>query len=200
MSKLKVMTGAERKAQLLAAGAKLATKHGAANVTRRMVAEACKCTEGLVNVYMGDRATAQKAYARKAIALGMALPTKANSDAIGVKMRSHGPRDKRDSRKRSVKEVEAIKRKSLGNANKGNSVDVKLATKDKALAARGTGSKRRETKPVVAPSRSQPSPGLAAPAPPERKTAARKPKAPPKHEAKEGPPLPRPALPLGSFP
>ena len=110
MSNKKVLTGAERKAQLLEAGAKLASKYGASNVTRRMVATACKCAEGLVSVYMGDSATAQKAYARKAKALGLTLPDKAKTEAIGAKLRAHGPRDKRDTRKRSAKEVEAIKR------------------------------------------------------------------------------------------
>lgn len=151
----KVLTGAERKAQLLEAGAKLAAKYGAVNVTRRMVAQACKCAEGLVTLYMGTSGDAQKAYARKAKALGLTVPDKARAEAIGQKLRAHGPRDKRDSRKRSPREVEAIKRKASA----------------------------RETKPKAAPSRKpvkpQPSPAVTR-TPPERKTAARAPKEPPK--------------------
>jgi hypothetical protein len=175
MSKKKVLTGEERKAQLLEAGAKLAAKHGAVNVTRRMVAEACGCAEGLVSVYMGDSASAQKAYARRAKALGLTLPDKAKAEAIGAKLRAHGPRDKRDLRKRSIKEVEAIKRKNAGNvvANARAVGSAKLRTE-------------RETKPKAPPaapvkkpvSKPVPSPGKA-PSPPEVKTAARAPKAPP---------------------
>ena len=184
MGNKKVLTGKERKAQLLEAGAKLASKYGATNVTRRMVATACKCAEGLVNVYMGDAASAQKAYARKARAMGLTLPDKAKTETIGAKLRAHGPRDKRDTRKRSAKEVEAIKRKS----------EAQRETKPKP---------GREAKPVSAPARSKPSPGKA-PTPPERKSAARKPKAPPAHAvtptAEDKPAMPMPPIVTGSFP
>lgn len=220
------MTGAQRKAQILEAGAKLAAKNGAANVTRRMVAEQCECAEGLVSVYMGDSATAQKAYARKAKAMGLALPDKAKSDAIGVKMRSHGPRDKRDTRKRSVREVEAIKRKRLGKvgaAKKSAAVDVSRVSAVRTASATTVAVKRgnqivrpetvlgkkavaklretkpkpaRESKPLVSPKRALPSPGEA-PAPPERKSAARKPKA---YPVNDGSPLPMPPNLVGSLP
>ena len=111
MSKTKV-TGAERKAMLLEIGARLAAKHGAKNVTRRMVAKGAKVSEGLVSRYFATSAEGHKAYARKAKAMGLTLPDKAKTEAIGVKLRAHGPRDKRDTRKRSIREVEAIKRKA----------------------------------------------------------------------------------------
>lgn len=172
MSK-KPLTGAERKAQLLDAGAKLAAKHGAVNVTRRMVAVACGCAEALVSVYMGDSATAQKAYARKAKALGLSLPDKKTTEELGIKLRAHGPRDKHDTRKRSAKEVEAIKRKQL---TKGPSLGAAMS---KALG-RETKPKRapRPAKPIPASAPALPSPGVVQ-TPPERKSAARKPKAPP---------------------
>lgn len=199
MSKKAVMTGPERKAQLLTAGAKLAAKHGAANVTRRMVAQACDCAEGLVNVYVGDAATAQKAYARKAKALGLKLPDKATSLALGAKLRAHGPRDKRDTRKRSVKEVEAIKRKGATPAKKsanritrttakpataGNIPQRSTTVSSKPAAERETKPKRapRPALPMPASPPAQESPATAFPplAPPERKaTVARAPKLPP---------------------
>ena len=49
MTKKKEMTGAERKASILDAGAKLAAKHGASNVTRRMVAKQAGVSEALVS-------------------------------------------------------------------------------------------------------------------------------------------------------
>lgn len=214
MSNKKVLTGAERKAQLLEAGAKLASKHGAVNVTRRMVAQACKCAEGLVSVYMGDSATAQKAYARKAKALGLTLPDKAKTEAIGAKLRAHGPRDKRDTRKRSAREVQAIKDKAAGkrkvaagyrSAKSGRYVKPAVAAADPDGTVRETKpAPGRESKPVTAPARAKPSPGKA-PTPPERKaTAARKPKAPPKHAvtptADDRPALPLPPVLAGSFP
>lgn len=177
MSKTKVLTGKERKAQILEAGAKLAAKLGTVNVTRRDVAKACSCAEALVSRYMGDTATAQKAYARKAKAMGLALPSKAEADAIGVKMRAHGPRDKRDTRKRSAKEVEAIKRKTTTRT-------TAVVNGVKVTSTRTT----RETKPVRPPRRPTPVPQEAPlpvpgnpplPGPSEHKSAARAPKAPP---------------------
>lgn len=184
MSKTKVLTGKERKAQILEAGARLAAKRGPQNVTRRDVAKACKCAEALVSVYMGGAADAQKAYARHARKLGLTLPDKATVEAIGVKMRAHGPRDKRDSRKRSVREVEAIKRKAVPAAKKA-STSAPRETKP----APG-----RVTKPVQTPARAIPSPGTAPSAPERKATAARKPKDPPTE------PLPLPPILSGSFP
>jgi AcrR family transcriptional regulator len=111
MSKKKQMSGEDRKASILEAGARLAAKHGAINVTRRMVAKAANVSEALVSSHMGDTASAQAAYKRKMKKLGLEEPSKDKIEAIGVKLRAHGPRDKRDTRKRSAKEVEAIKRK-----------------------------------------------------------------------------------------
>ena len=116
--KKKQMSGEDRKASILEAGARLAAKHGAINVTRRMVAEAAKVSEALVSAHMGDTKTAQAAYKRQMKKLGLEEPSKDKIEAIGVKLRAHGPRDKRDTRKRSAKEVEAIKRKASALADK----------------------------------------------------------------------------------
>lgn len=187
MGKRKDMTsGDERKAQLLECGAKLAAKHGAANVTRRMVAKACKVSEALVAHYMGAAATAQKAYAKHAKKLGLALPDKAKEAELGAKLRAHGPRDKRDTRKRSVKEVEAIKRKATTAKKSARSSTP--ATKRPATAA-----KRKATskKPTGEQRRTAPTPKTL------RKSAARAPKAPPPLLAEPAPlpPLPPPPPP-----
>jgi hypothetical protein len=137
MSKAKVLTGPERKAQILEAGAKLASKYGTVNVTRRMVAKACGCAEGLISNYVGGGADAQKAYARKARALGLELPDKVEAAKRGAKLRAHKPKDARDTRKRSVVEVKAIKRKRPDAIVKTRTtrdgttvVEVKAARKD----------------------------------------------------------------------
>lgn len=213
MSKKAVMTGPERKAQLLTAGAKLAAKHGAANVTRRMVAQQCGCAEGLVNVYVGDAATAQKAYARKAKALGLQLPDKATSLALGAKLRAHGPRDKRDTRKRSVKEVEAIKRKSAHGVDvvtlRKKATPAKKQPTGRTIAAgaiagntparRTTATSKvssipaqRETKPKRAPRPAQPMPASAPVK--ESPAAAFPPLSPPEHKTvARAPKLPPPS-------
>lgn len=110
MSKKKI-AGAERKALIIEAGAKLVSKHGAPNVTRRMVAQAAKVSEALVSAHMGTSEDAQKVYARKAKALKLPIPDKATTEANGKKLRAHKPRDKRDTRERSVREVKAIRNK-----------------------------------------------------------------------------------------
>lgn len=156
----KLLSGKERKEQITIAGAKLASKHGAKNVTRRMVAKAAKVSEALVSSHMGSTAAAQNAYGRKAKAMGLPLPDKAAVEAIGKKLRAHGPRDKRDSRPRSTKEVKAI------------------VEKRKPIASPG----RSRPSPAVA----KPSPTAPIKVP-ETKTAARAPKAPPASAAGTAP-------------
>lgn len=171
MSKTKTLTGPERKAQILDAGAKLAAKVGVVNVQRREVAKACKCAEALVSRYMGDTATAQAAYKRHMRKLGLSEPPKDKVEAVGVKMRAHGPRDKRDTRKRSLREVKAIKEKT------GKPVSKSL----KHAALRETKPLPSPAKPRQSPAKPVPSPTLPMPGPTERKSAARAPKAPPAH-------------------
>lgn len=198
MSKTKTLTGPERKAQILDAGAKLAAKYGVVNVQRRMVAQACKCAEALVSRYMGDTATAQAAYKRHMRKLGLVEPAKDKVEAFGVKFRAHGPRDKRDTRPRSLKEVKAIKEKRA----KGPGYSVKTSTTTdgrtvvnvkatrKGVDLRKVGplaAATRETKPAPkpaskpreTPAKPIPSPALPMPGPSEHKSAARAPKAPP---------------------
>lgn len=111
----KTYTGEERKAAMLEVGAKLAAKHGSVNVTRKMLADAMKppVAEGLVSHYFGSVDGMRKAVKARAKKLGLVEPDKAKQESIGVKLRAHGPRDARDTRKRSAREVEAIKRKTI---------------------------------------------------------------------------------------
>lgn len=211
MSTAKEMTGAERKAKLLEVGANLSAKHGAANVNIRMVAEKAKCSEALVRHYMGSSVEAQKAYRRKMKSLGLSEPDKDKIEAIGIKLRAHGPRDARDTRKRSAKEVEAIKRKKAAPAAKKATVKVvaktgniaKTAEKLKALIANPTVkvvakkaiAKRAIGTPTKPESKAKPAPENKAKVPPENKakpTAARMPKAPPPN-LPELPAIPEPA-------
>lgn len=183
MSKTKVLTGPERKAQILEAGAKLASKYGASNVTRRMVAKACGCAEGLISNYVGGVAEAQKAYTRKAKSMGLALPDKLESAKLGAKLRAHKPKDARDTRKRSVREVKAIKNKRAWPIKKSVAT---VSTRAHAVTPTDSGTSpsetkpkpARERKPVSSPGTAPQSPGQA-PTLPQRKSAARAPMAPP---------------------
>jgi hypothetical protein len=184
----------DRKMVILEAGAKLAAKYGAANVTRRMVATAAKLAESVVSYYMGSAPDAQRAYKRKMKAMGLSEPDKSKIEAIGAKLRAHGPRDPRDTRKRSAKEVEAIKRKSA--AKKVTIPAAKsVAVRPRKTKLNGEPDNRRglkggpasrapikppSTKPVAPPAQ----PAVAPPnapvtGPTESKTAARQPMAPP---------------------
>ena len=164
-TKRKQLPGTERKTQLLDAGAKLAVKLGAANVTRRLVAKEAKVAEALVSHYLGTSAEAQKAYTKRARKLGFTLPTKAVSDDIGLKMRKHKPGDKRDTRKRSVREVKTIKQK------------VATMPLPREMKPAGPASTKpagpRSAKPTAPPARPAPSPSDV------KRTAARAPKAAP---------------------
>lgn len=145
MAKKKVATGADRKAELLVVGAKLASKHGAINVTRRMVAAQAKVSEALVAHYLGGTEEAQKAYARKAKALGLKLPDKDKAEAIGIKLRAHGPRPVKSTRKRSAREVEAIRRKVASKT-------VAVVAKKKVVGY-GQGYRNSSREPVINPVR-----------------------------------------------
>lgn len=146
--KKKQMNGEDRKASILEAGARLAAKHGAINVTRRMVANAAKVSEALVSAHMGDTATAQAAYKRQMKKLGLEEPSKDKIEAIGVKLRAHGPRDKRDTRKRSAKEVEAIKRKGVTVKAKSSRSGVDLSQHTVAIKRKAVTPGPAEKKPA----------------------------------------------------
>lgn len=89
---MKKMEGSDRKSQLLDAGAKAAAKHGAANVTRKMVADAAKVSEALVSAYFGSMNEAKVAFKKHAEKLGLTLPDKDKEAELGSKLRAHGPR------------------------------------------------------------------------------------------------------------
>lgn len=161
MAAKKVRTGAESKALILDTGAKLASKHGAKNVTRRMVAAQAKVAESLVTHYVGGAVDAQKKYAARARKLGLVLPTEAQADAIGKKLRAHKPGDVRDTRKRSAKERVAVAKKSAAGAASAKSAKAKVSP-----AAPATG------KP-------KPASNKALPGPASNKSAARAPMAAP---------------------
>lgn len=184
----KVMTADERDAQLRKIAGELAGKYGVNNVTRRMVAKAAKCSEPLVSSYLGTLDQLKAHAKREARKLGLKPPSGKEEAAIGAKLRAHKPGDKRDTRKRSVKEVKAVKEKAVP-AKKSPARSGSYAT------AAATAATRRVTKsaatgassPPVNSANDKPKPKPASPlpperkptAPPERKTAARPPKLPP---------------------
>lgn len=111
-----------KSAELLDIGARLAAKYGAENVTRRMVAEEGKVSEPLVSHFFGGTEEAKKKYARRAKALGMKLPTKAEAMELGRELRrkaragtvgkKRGPYKKEAPAKKSVRSSTPAKPKS----------------------------------------------------------------------------------------
>lgn len=186
MSKAKaVFTGAERKALVLEAGAKLAAKYGSVNVSRQMVAVASKISPALVSHYMGSTDKARSAYARKARAMGLEQPSKEKQIELGAKLRAHAPKDVRDSRPRSAKEVKAIAKKKV----KPTPMDVlkRLRVPRPKMGVKAIA--EFKPAPVIKPAEIKPTAPKAAPkvkpakapavAPASNKSAARAPKAAP---------------------
>jgi hypothetical protein len=165
-----------------------------------MVAKACKVSEGLVTAYMGTTADAQKLYTRQAKKLGLKLPTKEQVEAIGAKLRAHGPRKapvKRTSRKRSVKEVQAIKRKvAAPKASAAVVKAIKATPKVAAEKSKTTTASPRKAGAAKKPVSAVPAVQVAA----RRPTAARTPKAPPTLPPPPLPPLPLEAVGLPPLP
>lgn len=99
----------DRRKELLDIGAQLAAKHGACNVTRRMVARKAGVTDALVSSYFGCAEEAQKKYASHARAHGLKLPTKAEAEAMGVELR----RKPRKKKMMTLGQVEALQRQLI---------------------------------------------------------------------------------------
>ena len=137
--------------------------------------------------YLGSTPEAQKAYKRRAVKLGLKLPTAAESEALGVKLRAHGPRKNKVVRKRSVKEVKAIQRKTGAEEVKAKkSVSAPVAGK----AQKAAGKSPAKTASPATPRRRKTDFPAAVPvveSTPVAVTAARASKAPP---ALPPPPLP----------
>lgn len=83
----------DRSNELLDIGARLVSKYGAANVTRRMVAKQAGVTDALVSSYFGSAEEARKKYTRRARAMGLSIPDKDETERLGVEMRKK-PRKK----------------------------------------------------------------------------------------------------------
>lgn len=129
-----VYTKDERKGQFLATGIKLAKKNGLAKVSVSAVAAEHKVTAPLIFHIFGNRAkfhAAIKAAARKQ---GVQLPKDAKAAP---------------ARKRSVKEVKAIKDK--GAKGKGATVGKPAAKKAAGTAAKPAPSRTRGSKAVTVP-------------------------------------------------
>lgn len=77
----------EREAQFLDIGARLASKFGASNVTRRMVAQQAQVTDPLVGAYMGKIATAQAKWKAHCKKLGLPHPSKHEEAVMGMQLR-----------------------------------------------------------------------------------------------------------------
>lgn len=132
----KVFSGEARKKQLLEIGARLAAKLGAVNVQRQAVAKQAKCAPSLVSAYFGPTADAQKAFKREMKKLGLSEPPKAEIEATGMELRMHKERSLRDTRKRSAKEVDAIKKKIAATGAKVISLKpAKVAAKKSPTVA-----------------------------------------------------------------
>ena len=72
----------DREKLILDAGAKLAGKFGAKNITRKMVSDLVKTSEALISYYTGTTSEAQKRYKKQAKKLGIEEPTKEKIEAI----------------------------------------------------------------------------------------------------------------------
>lgn len=151
-----------RKIELLDIGARLAAKHGLKNVTRRMVATEANVSDALVSSYLGNVEEQRAAYKKRAKALKLTLPDAKAEALMGRKLRAHGPRDARDTRKRSAREVEAIKRKApvarpsktpVFKPTKVNAVPVALAD---VVARKPTAEKIPLARSAARPPKSEP--------------------------------------------
>lgn len=153
---MKVLSSEEREESILNAGAQLAAKYGAVNVTRRMVASKLKISDGLVSHYMGGTAEAQAAYKKRMKKLKLVEPAKDKIEALGVKLRAKGPREVKSTRKRSIREVKAIKRnvaaKKVLIAKKPKTLNGKKVTMvivDEATHKIGLGTQAEKLKKLV---------------------------------------------------
>lgn len=76
----------ERKTELLNAGVKLAQKWGISNVSRTMVADATKTTDGLVSRYFGSTEGLHKAIKSEVKKQGVEVPDEATTEKYRLKL------------------------------------------------------------------------------------------------------------------
>jgi len=84
---MSIKSGEERKEQLLAVGAHLASQFGLENVTRRMIAKQVAVTDPLVAKYLGNVPDMRKAIAKRMRQKGISGPKPAEAATIGLRLR-----------------------------------------------------------------------------------------------------------------
>jgi AcrR family transcriptional regulator len=99
------------KQELLEFGVALAVKYGVVNVTRRAIAKRARVSEALVSHHLGNREALHKAIKRQMRKQGYEEPSAAEIEKAGKRLRAK--KNPAPARKRTAKEVEAIKRKGV---------------------------------------------------------------------------------------
>lgn len=152
------MNGEQRKSSLLNVGVELAAKHGAENVSRRMIADKAKVSEPLVSRYLGSKSEIPKAIKKAAKKAGVALPDKQQTAELGEKLR-------KATRRQAAAKTMAKRAATGGNARSSGAIRMPTATGGaaKKLAAGSRNGKKSSVN-------SEPA---------KKPTAARKPKLPP---------------------
>jgi hypothetical protein len=126
----------DTRATLLAQAAKLTGKFGSTNLTRRMVAKAAGVSDGLVTHHLGNVEEMRKLAKREAKRLNIVEPDKAKQEAIGVKLRAHGPREA--TRKAAAKRETIAVKKSAATKKSPAKVSKVAAKKSVAVAKKAT--------------------------------------------------------------
>lgn len=142
MSKRK--SNEDRSKEFAEIGARLAAKHGAENVTRRMVAEKAKVPESLVSHHVGGTAEAQKLYKATAKKLGLAMPDKATVAKEAEKLRKA---------RNAKKAAKTAATKAQAGAAKKPAKAAKVAPSRKPASARGASPRKSTAGRLPAPSK-----------------------------------------------
>jgi hypothetical protein len=147
----------DTKERIIKAGVKLAGKIGTTNITRRNLAEAAGVTESLVTHHVGNVDDMRKLVKREARKAGVVEPDKAKQEAIGVKLRAHGPRKVTVNGKsvavKTVPRSERVAKKSAVASTRTPQARGRTASKAPAAKKSVGGSKRSSvSKPASSPS------------------------------------------------
>src|ERR1700761_8540173 len=173
------MDRSERKAALVEHAVKLGTKYGHNNITRVMVANAAKCSEGLVASYLGKTKTLRAFVKRELNKRGIAILSDEKQAAIGLKL----------WHKAGARGEPAVPAKKAATAKKpaapAKATKKPAVTSSPASATTAAGGTKPKGKAVKKPTAGA---GAAKPAAPvQPKAVAKKPAAPVKPPAAKKP-------------
>lgn len=140
------MNGEQRKSSLLTVAVELAVKHGAENVSRRMIADKAKVSEPLVSRYLGSKSEIPKAIKKAAKKAGAVLPDKQQTAELGEKLRKATRRQA--AAKTMAKRAATVRKPTAARSVKSAKLAVDTPVRSSGATRKPTAARKPKLPPV----------------------------------------------------